>query len=72
MPAHFDDVLLDLKARDDRDMRRSAAPLEQALDADVLDTSDLTVEESIARAIKLVEARLAAAAGEAQTQDFRE
>jgi hypothetical protein len=63
MPAHFDDVLLDLKARDDRDMTRSAAPLEQASDADVLDTSDLTVEESIARAIKLVEARLAYKAG---------
>jgi cytidylate kinase len=53
-------------------MTRSAAPLEQASDADVLDTSDLTVEESIARAIKLVEARLAAAAGKAQTRDFRE
>jgi cytidylate kinase len=63
MPAHFEDVLLDLKARDDRDMTRSAAPLEQASDADVLDTSDLAVEESIARAIKLVEARLADKAG---------
>jgi cytidylate kinase len=59
MPAHFEDVLLDLKARDERDTTRSAAPLAQAEDADLLDTSDLTVEQAVAEAIKLVEARLA-------------
>jgi cytidylate kinase len=59
MPAHYEDVLLDLKARDDRDMSRSAAPLEQAADADLLDTSELAVEEAIAEAIRLVEARIA-------------
>lgn len=58
MPAHYEDVLLDLKARDERDMTRSAAPLAQAPDADLLDTSDLTVENAVAKAIKLVEARL--------------
>jgi cytidylate kinase len=69
MPAHFEDVLLDLKARDDRDSSRSAAPLEQAADADLLDTSDLKVEEAIAEAVRLVEARLARAriAGRADT-----
>jgi cytidylate kinase len=61
MPAHYEDVLLDLKARDDRDMTRSIAPLEQAADADQLDTSELTVDEAIAKAIGLVEARLALA-----------
>jgi cytidylate kinase len=59
MPTHYEDVLLDLKARDERDMTRSAAPLAQAADADLLDTSDLTVEEAVANAIRLVEARLA-------------
>jgi CMP/dCMP kinase len=62
MPAHFEDVLLDLKARDERDSTRSEAPLERAADADLLDTSELTIEEAIVRAIQLVEARLARAA----------
>jgi CMP/dCMP kinase len=62
MPAHFEDVLLDLMARDERDSTRSEAPLERAADADLLDTSELTIEEAIVRAIQLVEARLARAA----------
>ena len=61
MPAHFEEVLCDLQDRDSRDMNRKAAPLVQAADADRLDTSDLTIEEAIARAIQLVQARLAAA-----------
>ena len=58
--AHFDDVLIDIKARDERDAGRSAAPLRQADDADLLDTSDMTVDAAIAKAIALVDARLAA------------
>ena len=59
MPAHFDEVLCDLQDRDKRDMNRKAAPLVQAPDADLLDTSDLTIEEAVAMAIRKVEARLA-------------
>jgi len=59
MPAHYDDVLIDIRARDARDSGRNAAPLKQAEDADLLDTSELEVEEAFAAAIKLVEARLA-------------
>jgi cytidylate kinase len=59
MPAHYEDVIRDLKARDDRDRNREAAPLAKADDADCLDTSDLTVEDSIAEAIRLAEKRLA-------------
>jgi CMP/dCMP kinase len=58
MPAHFEDVLCDLRARDARDMNRDAAPLARAADADLLDTSDMNVDEAIAEAIRLVEARL--------------
>jgi CMP/dCMP kinase len=58
MPAHYEDVLLDLKARDERDTTRSAAPLAQAADADLLDTSGLTIEEAVEKAIRLVEARV--------------
>ena len=61
LPAHYDDVLRDLKSRDDRDMHRDTAPLAQAADADLLDTSDLDRDQAVAAAIRLVEARLALA-----------
>ena len=58
MPAHLEDVIIDLKARDSRDSSRSTAPLEQALDALVLDTSDMDIDAAIAAAIDLTEKRL--------------
>ena len=58
--AHYDDVLIDIRARDERDAGRAVAPLAQASDADLLDTSDLDVAAAIARAIALVEARITA------------
>lgn len=54
----YDAVLADIKARDERDMSRAVAPLKQADDAILLDTSDLGIEEAIQRAIALVEARI--------------
>ena len=56
--AHLPDVLIDIRARDERDSRRDAAPLKQAGDADLLDTSELDVEQAISAAIELVEARI--------------
>ncbi len=61
MPAHLEDVLLDIKARDERDSSRDAAPLKQADGALLLDTTDLDVEQSIAKAIALAEGQLASA-----------
>jgi CMP/dCMP kinase len=58
MPAHYEDVLIDIRARDERDSGRESAPLRQADDADLLDTSELTVEQAVATAIRLVEQRL--------------
>ena len=58
MPGHFDDVLIDIKARDARDSGREAAPLKQAADADLLDTSEMEIDEAISAAIRLVEQRL--------------
>jgi CMP/dCMP kinase len=55
----YDKVLADIKARDLRDSTRSAAPLRQASDAMLLDTSYLSVEAAIARAIHLVESKRA-------------
>lgn len=55
---HLPDVLIDLRARDKRDAGRNVAPLSRAADADLLDTSDLTIDAAVQRAIALVEARL--------------
>ena len=54
----LDRVLSDIRSRDERDSRRSTAPLVQAPDAAVLDTSFLSVEAAIQRAVSLVETRL--------------
>ena len=59
LPAHYDDVLVDIRARDERDTDRAAAPLAQAPDALLLDTSELDVDAAIAEAVRLVEERLA-------------
>jgi CMP/dCMP kinase len=56
----YDRVLADIKARDQRDSTRTAAPLRQADDAMLLDTSYMSVEAAISRAIQLVEGRIAA------------
>ena len=55
---HFPDVLADIRARDERDKGREAAPLRPAEDAALLDTSELDVEAAVAAAIALVENRL--------------
>ena len=59
MPAHLEDVLVDIRARDARDSGREAAPLMQAEDADLLDTSEMDIDVAIAAAIRLAEQRLA-------------
>ena len=53
----FEKVLADVRARDERDANRSEAPMQQAEDALLLDTSDLTIDMAVAHAIALVEAR---------------
>ena len=58
LAAHYDDVLLDIQARDARDSARSAAPLQKAADAALLDTSELGVEAAVAAAIAIVQERL--------------
>ena len=58
MATHLEDVVIDLKARDARDSSRSAAPLAQADDAMLLDTSDMDIDAAIAAAIMLVEERV--------------
>jgi len=56
----LDRVLLDIRARDLRDSTRGTAPMTPADDAALLDTSFLSIDAAIQRAITLVEARTAA------------
>ncbi|WP_293872839.1 MULTISPECIES: (d)CMP kinase [unclassified Sphingomonas] len=53
----FDKVLADIRARDARDSGRSTAPLVMADDAALLDTSFLSIEASVQKAVTLIEAR---------------
>lgn len=59
LDVHYPDVLADIRARDERDKGREAAPLRVAEDAEILDTSEMTVEAAIAAAIAAVERRRA-------------
>ena len=52
------EVAADIVARDKVDMARANAPLAQAADAALLDTSDMDIETAVSQAIALVEARL--------------
>jgi cytidylate kinase len=56
--ATLDEITADLAARDSRDSGRDTAPLVRAADAALLDTSDLTIEEAVQEAIKLVDTQL--------------
>jgi cytidylate kinase len=58
VPCDRDKMEADILARDARDMGRDTAPLHQANDADLLDTSELTIHAAIQRAIALVDARV--------------
>ena len=49
------EVLADLRRRDERNSRRTAAPLVQAPDAHLLDTTHLSVDAVLRAAIKMIE-----------------
>ena len=48
-------VLAEVKERDARDMGRADAPLRAAVDAVVIDTSDMAIDEAVGRAAAVVE-----------------
>ena len=58
--AALETVLADILARDARDSGRSTAPLRQADDAALLDTSEMAIAAAVAHAIALVTARVGA------------
>jgi len=57
-PVTLEQVAADLAERDARDSQRASAPLVRADDADLLDTSDLSIDAAVQHAIALVDARL--------------
>jgi cytidylate kinase len=50
--ANMEDLLSDLKARDDRDTHRAIAPLVPAEGAHILDTSNMTADQAIDEVLK--------------------
>ena len=53
--ADYDEVLKDLKQRDYNDTHRAVSPLKRADDAVLLDTTNDSLEQSIARLVGIVE-----------------
>jgi cytidylate kinase len=49
------DVLKGIKERDERDYSRKHSPLKQAQDALIVDTTDLTINEVVAKVMKIIE-----------------
>ena len=52
----FEDMLADIQRRDERDAGRGAAPMVQAQDAALLDTTDMGIEAAFDAARRIVEA----------------
>ncbi|SFR41573.1 cytidylate kinase [Marinobacter daqiaonensis] len=51
---NIDQLLDEIRARDERDMNRSAAPLKPAEDAQVIDSTGLSIDEVLMKAMALV------------------
>ena len=56
--ADYDTILREIVQRDKQDRERAAAPLKQAEDAVLLDTTQLNLEQSVEALLKIVRARL--------------
>jgi cytidylate kinase len=59
--ANIDDLLRDLRERDERDSQRTAAPLKPAADAKLLDTSALSVDQAVDQVVQWYQALLSTA-----------
>lgn len=54
----YETVLRDVMERDERDSNRSAAPLQQAEDALLFDTTDYSLEECVERLLQIVQEKM--------------
>ncbi|MGN0806799.1 MAG: (d)CMP kinase, partial [Candidatus Coproplasma sp.] len=54
----YEDVLKEINERDFQDKNRAVAPLKQAEDAVVIDTSDMNIDEVVAEIIKSIQEKV--------------
>ena len=62
MPANMRALLQDLAERDARDAARSVAPLQKCADAELLDTTEMSIEQAVAAVLGWARRRMAAPA----------
>ena len=55
-----EEILRDLRARDERDRNRADSPLKPAADAVLLDSTDMTLDDAVAAAEAIVESKVGA------------
>ncbi len=58
-PIAFEDMLAQLKERDERDRLRATAPMKPAADAVLIDTTDLTIDAVVDNACAVIDAAIA-------------
>ncbi len=58
MTTDYEEVLRDVKARDERDATRKDAPMKPAEDAFILDTSDMGIEQVFLKAVAIIEEKV--------------
>ena len=51
--SEFQQILSDIEQRDEKDKNRAIAPLKQAEDAYLIDSSHLTIDETVAKVLDL-------------------
>ncbi len=52
---NYDEVLADVKARDERDSNRATAPMKPAVDAIIFDTSSLSIQDVTEKACEVID-----------------
>jgi cytidylate kinase len=57
-PITYDQVLADIRARDERDTNRAVSPLKQAEDAALLDTTKMDIDAAFRAAVAIVDAAI--------------
>ena len=55
IPADFNEILVDLKRRDERDCTRKNSPLKPAENAHLLDTTEMDIDSAFRAAVEIVE-----------------
>jgi len=53
----YDQILRDLRMRDRQDTQRSIAPLTPARDAHIIDTTHLSIEDTVAKLVSIINSK---------------